>query len=123
MKKIKHCEGCGVKLQDENILNLGYTTNLNNDLCMRCFRLKNYGEYESISSSLVNYEKILQMVNRSRELVLYVVDIVNIPDDLGIIKNYLKNDIILVLNKRDLLPMSVKDEKIIDYIKRVIIFM
>ena len=119
LKKIKHCEGCGVKLQDENILNLGYTTNLNNDLCMRCFRLKNYGEYESISSNLVNYEKILSMVNRSRELVLYVVDIVNIPDDLGIIKKYLKNDIILVLNKRDLLPMSVKDEKIIDYIKRL----
>ena len=119
MKKIKHCEGCGVKLQDENILNLGYTTNLNNDLCMRCFRLKNYGEYESISSSLVDYEKILSMVNRSRELVLYVVDIVNIPENLSIIKNYLKNDIILVLNKRDLLPMSVKDEKIIDYIKKL----
>ena len=119
MKKIKHCEGCGVKLQDENILNLGYTTNLNNDLCMRCFRLKNYGEYESISSNLVDYEKILSMVNRSRELVLYVVDIVNIPEKLSIIKNYLKNDIILVLNKRDLLPMSVKDEKIIDYIKKL----
>ena len=119
MKKIKHCEGCGVKLQDENILNLGYTTNLNNDLCMRCFRLKNYGEYESIASNLVDYEKILSMVNRSRELVLYVVDIVNIPENLSIIKNYLKNDIILVLNKRDLLPMSVKDEKIIDYIKKL----
>ena len=119
MKKIKHCEGCGVKLQDENILNLGYTTNLNNDLCMRCFRLKNYGEYESVSSSLVNYEKILSIVNRSRELVLYVVDIVNIPNDLGIIKNYIKNDIILVLNKRDLLPMSIKDEKIIEYIKKL----
>ena len=119
MKKIKHCEGCGVKLQDENILNLGYTTNLNNDLCMRCFRLKNYGEYESIASNLVDYEKILSMVNRSRELVLYVVDIVNIPSDLSIIKNYLKNDIILVLNKRDLLPISIKDEKIIDYIKKL----
>ena len=119
MKKIKHCEGCGVKLQDENILNLGYTTNLNNDLCMRCFRLKNYGEYESIASNLVDYEKILSMVNRSRELVLYVVDIVNIPEKLSIIKNYLKNDIILVLNKRDLLPISIKDEKIIDYIKKL----
>ena len=119
LKRIKHCEGCGVKLQDENILNLGYTTNLNNDLCMRCFRLKNYGEYESISSNLVNYEKILSMVNRSRELVLYVVDIINIPNDLGIIKKYLKNDIILVLNKRDLLPISVKDDKIIDYIKKL----
>ena len=119
MRKIKHCEGCGVKLQDENILNIGYTTNLNNDLCMRCFRLRNYGEYESVSSNLVNYEKILSMVNRSRELVLYVVDVVNLPKDIGIIKKYLKNDIILVINKRDLLPWSVKDEKIIEYIKNL----
>jgi len=119
LRKIKHCEGCGVKLQDENILNIGYTTNLNNDLCMRCFRLRNYGEYESVSSNLVNYEKILSMVNRSRELVLYVVDVVNLPKDIGIIKKYLKNDIILVINKRDLLPWSVKDEKIIEYIKNL----
>ncbi len=57
------------------------------------------------------------MVNRSSELVLYVVDVVNLPKDIGIIKNYLKNDTILVINKRDLLPWSVKDDKIIDYIK------
>ena len=57
LKKIKHCLGCGVKLQDENILTIGYTTNLNNDLCMRCFRLRNYGEYESISSNCLNLQK------------------------------------------------------------------
>ena len=115
MKKNKHCLGCGIKLQNINILNLGYTANLENDLCMRCFRLKNYGVYESVSSSLVDYEKILSAVSRTRDLVLYVVDILNIPSDLKNIRNYLKNDIILVLNKRDLLPLSVKEEKIIDY--------
>lgn len=117
MKKIKHCQGCGVRLQDENILNIGYTVNIENDLCMRCFRLKNYGEYESVSSSLVNYEEILRSVNRTRDLVLYVVDILNIPYDLQEIKKLLKNDIILVLNKRDLLPLSVKEEKILEYFK------
>lgn len=117
MKKIKHCLGCGVRLQDINILKIGYTVNIDNDLCMRCFRLKNYGEYESVSSTLVNYEQILGNVNRSRELVLYVVDILNIPKDLKDIRNYLKNDIVLVLNKRDLIPLSVKDEKLIEYIK------
>lgn len=116
MKKSKHCLGCGVKLQDINILNIGYTVNLENDLCMRCFRLKNYGEYESVASNLVNYEQILGTVNRTRDLVLYVVDILNISEDLSHIRTFLKNDIILVLNKRDLLPLSVKDEKIINYI-------
>ncbi len=117
MRKIKTCLGCGVRLQDENILNIGYTANINNDLCMRCFRLKNYGEYESVANSLVNYESILSFVNRTHDLALYVVDILNINEDLLNIRKYVKNDIILVLNKRDLLPKSVKDEKILTYIK------
>ena len=119
MRKIKTCLGCGVRLQDENILNLGFTANLDNDLCMRCFRLKNYGEYESVSNSLVHYDSILSFVNRTHDLVLYVVDILNINEDLLHIREFIKNDIILVLNKRDLLPLSVRDEKIIDYIKNL----
>ncbi len=109
MNKVKHCSGCGVALQDENILKLGYTINMDNDLCMRCYRLQHYGEYESVSSSLVDYPNILEMVNNSHDLVLYVVDIINIPVDLNMINEYLTNDIVLVINKRDLLPISVKD--------------
>ena len=119
MKKNKTCLGCGVLLQDENILNIGFTANLSNDLCMRCFKLKNYGEYESIANSLVHYDNILSFVSRTRDLVLYVVDILNINEDLLYIRKYVKNDIILVLNKRDLLPLSVKDEKILEYIKNL----
>ena len=58
MSNVRYCSGCGVKLQDENILNIGYTTNINNELCMRCFRLQNYGEYESIASNLIDYDSI-----------------------------------------------------------------
>ena len=42
----RHCKGCGILLQDENILLPGYTTDLDNDVCQRCFRIKNYGEYQ-----------------------------------------------------------------------------
>lgn len=119
MRKSKTCLGCGVKLQDENILNLGFTANIENDLCMRCFRLKNYGEYESVANSLVHYDSILSFVNKTKDLVLYVVDLLNINEDLLYIRKYIKNDIILVLNKRDLLPLSVKDEKILEYIKKL----
>ena len=118
MKKNKYCIGCGIKLQDENILNIGFTTNLDNDLCMRCFRLKNYGEYESVSSSIIDYEKIINSINKTKDLVLYVADILNLPVDLYKIKSLTKNDCILVLNKRDLLPLSVKDEKLIEYLQK-----
>lgn len=118
MVKNKYCIGCGVRLQDENLLNIGFTTSLNNDLCMRCFRLKNYGEYESVSSTLIDYESIISGINKTKDLVLYVVDVLNIPKNLQDIKQLIKNDCLLVLNKRDLLPLSVKDEKIIDYLKK-----
>ena len=119
MKKYKNCIGCGVRLQDENVLKIGFTANISNDLCMRCFRLKNYGEYESISSTFVHYEEILNSINKTSSLVLYVVDILNISDSLGDIRKYVHNKMILVLNKRDLLPLSIKDDKIIDYIKEL----
>jgi len=38
----KRCQGCGVLLQDENILQEGYTTSMENDICQRCFRMKNF---------------------------------------------------------------------------------
>lgn len=117
MKKIKKCIGCGVKLQSDNILNLGYTPSLDNDYCMRCFKVKNYGIAESINSNSDDYLKILKSISKTKDLVLYVVDILNINDDLEKILNYLNNNVILVLNKRDSLPKSVKDEKIINYLK------
>ena len=46
MKKNKTCNGCGIKLQDENVALEGYTTSLENTICQRCFRMKNYGEYQ-----------------------------------------------------------------------------
>ena len=114
---IKHCSGCGVKMQDDNILGIGFTTNLDNDMCMRCFRLKNYGDYESVSSNVIDYESIFNGISNGNDLVLYVVDILNLPDNLLEIREKLDNDCILVLNKRDLLPLSVKDEKILDYLR------
>ena len=115
----KYCSGCGVKMQDDNILNIGFTTCLDNDMCMRCFRLKNYGDYESVSSNTIDYKGIFDSINKSDDLVLYVVDILNLPNNLKTIREQLKNDSILVLNKRDLLPLSVKNEKIIEYLKNL----
>ena len=115
----KFCSGCGVKMQDDNILELGFTTSLDNDMCMRCFRLKNYGDYESVSSNVINYSGIIDSINKSHDLVLYVVDILNLPNNLQEIRERLENECILVLNKRDLLPLSVKNEKIIDYLNNL----
>ncbi len=116
MRKFKKCLGCGVILQNDNILNIGYTPNLENDYCMRCFKVKNYGEVNNVTTSHEDYLNILRDVSKTKDLVLYIVDILNIRENLDDIKEYLNNDIVLVLNKRDILPKSVKDEKIISYL-------
>ena len=114
----KYCLGCGVRLQDNNILLEGYTNDISKDLCKRCFRLKHYGEYEMVTKSNDEYIEIIKNVGKTKSLVLYVVDLISIPQDLGKIKEYLKNNkIILVLNKKDMLPLSVTDKKIMEYIK------
>ena len=115
----KICLGCGVTLQDENITQAGFTTDINNDICQRCFRMKNYGEYQVVTKSNEEYIEILKSVDETKDLVLYIVDLLNVDKDLSLIRNYMHNKMILVLNKRDVLPKSVKDEKLINYFKNM----
>lgn len=107
------CTGCGVFLQDTNKEKLGYTTNLKNNLCERCFRIRNYNEYSKVLKDNEDYIKILKNINKN-DLVVLVVDLFNFCN-LNEISNYLKNDILLVLTKRDLIPRSCYNEKILNY--------
>ena len=112
------CLGCGATLQNKDINLVGYTNNLDNDLCCRCFRIKNYNEYKIVEADNSNYLKILEGVNETNDLVLLVIDIFDVPSKLKEIKNIIKNDLILVINKRDILPSSIYDENIINYFNK-----
>ena len=107
------CCGCGALI-------------INDGLCERCFRIKHYNEYKVVSKTNNEFIPILENINKTNDLVLLVVDLFNIGD-LSIIRKYLKNDILLVLTKRDLLPKSVSINKLdnydykIDYVDKIII--
>ena len=116
MSSEKKCLGCGVLLQDENILQEGYTTSIENDICQRCFRMKNYGEYQDVTKSNEEYIKILKGVAETKDLVLYITDLINLERNLEEVRNLIPNKMILVLNKKDALPRSVKEEKLIAYL-------
>ena len=116
MSNEKRCAGCGVLLQDENILQEGYTTNLENDLCQRCFRMKNYGEYQVVTKSNEEYIEILKSVGETKDLVLYITDLLNLEKNIEEIRTIIPNKMILVLNKMDVLPKSVKEEKLKKYL-------
>ena len=107
------CKGCGTLID-------------NNDLCERCFRIKHYNDYKVVYKTNNDFIPILENINKTNDLVLLVVDLFNIGD-LSFIRKYLKNDILLVLTKRDLLPKSVSLDKLysydykIDFIDKIII--
>ena len=117
MNNEKRCQGCGVLLQSENVLLEGYTTNLENDICQRCFRMKNYGEYQVVTKSNEEYLKILKSVSETKDLVLYITDLLNLQKNVEEIRSMFTNKMILILNKKDVFPKSVKEEKLIKYLE------
>ena len=99
----RKCMGCGNILKDDE---------LEHNICNRCFRLKHYGEYHVTNKDNSDYLKIINNID-SDDLVIYVTSLLNLT-----IMNLSKfKNVIVVLTKRDILPKSVKDNKIIDYVK------
>lgn len=117
---IKKCFGCGVTMQAVDKEKEGYVKSENFDtskLCERCFRIQNYGEYKVVAKSNEEFVQVLRRINDSKDLVVLVVDIFNLSKDLELFSHYLSNDIILVMTKRDLLPKSIRDEKLLSYMQ------
>ena len=106
------CIGCGSILQDTIENKDGYVLDINDKLCQRCFRIRYYNEYKNTIRDNNDYLKILDSINND-DLVVYVTSLLDIRlDYIDSFKN-----VIVVLTKRDILPKSVKDEKLIKYIK------
>jgi len=107
---IKKCIGCGLELQTEDKTKLGYTPDIKNVYCMRCFRLKNYGEKKE--SEFVNEEEIILKVNRSKGVIFFLIDYLNLNKyTLNIFKS-LNLPKVLVISKADTLRRDMKFNKI-----------
>ena len=107
------CLGCGIKLQNESKDKLGYTLSLENNICERCFKLKNYGKYTNVSLNNTDYLNVLNSIKKD-DLVVYTTDILSLS--INLIETFER--VLLVITKRDILPKSIKDEKIVKYIKK-----
>lgn len=110
------CSGCGVILQTNDSKELGFASLKEHSLCERCFRVKHYSEYQKVVKDDKDIMSILQSINKTDDLVVLVVDLMDIPSDLSVINQYLTNDTILVLTKRDLLPKSLFEDKLLEYV-------
>ena len=118
-----YCIGCGAEIQSENQNKQGYlpksvvekSMEENNLVCKRCFRLKNYNEVSDVELGAEDFYKLIKTLSKKDGLIVKVVDIFDfsgswIEDVIDIVGN--NKDIVLVANKLDLLPKSVKQNKI-----------
>ena len=105
------CIGCGIELQDKDVSLDGYVSSNDYRLCERCFRIKNYGQNKIVISSNDDYLKIMGKIT-DNDLVVYVSSLLTL--NLDYVKRF--KNVILVLTKRDILPKSVKNEKIVNYV-------
>ena len=106
------CIGCGAILQDKDATLEGYTKNLDNDLCERCFNIKHYNKYLKVQNK--DYSQIIKDIDSKGDLILLVTDFLNL---YGLDELKLKSPVILVLTKSDLLPRSINKEHLLSNIK------
>lgn len=118
------CIGCGVTIQTEDPNKLGYAppSSLEKDeiVCQRCFRLKNYNEIQPVELTDDDFLRILNGLGAQQGLIVKIVDIFDVTGSWlpGIHRFVGNNPVVLVANKSDILPRSVKKNKVINWLRR-----
>lgn len=126
MERIK-CIGCGSTIQSDDIKSPGYVpqskleTTTEDIVCRRCFRLKNYNEVTPLSITKDDYFNIISQIGNENALIVKIIDIFDIEGSLipQISKLTNHNDLVVIANKVDLLPKSVKENKLLHHLKRI----
>lgn len=120
MKKNINCSGCGFELQTMNQNELGFIPKISENeekihYCKRCYGMIFRNEAPEIFLDDQNYWDLFKSIVKEKNTYVLIIDLFNIEGTIipKMIEELKNEKIILVLNKRDLLPKLVSDEKII----------
>ena len=121
------CIGCGAAIQTDDLKKPGYVDkkvleNLNGSfICKRCFLLKHYNKTMEVEMNDDFYLKTLSEIGKTDSLICNIIDIFDFSGTFmsNIKRLTLQEDIIIVANKRDLLPKSIKDEHLVKFIRHM----
>lgn len=122
MSKIKlTCFGCGCELQNTDPSTTGYTPKpLDGSivLCQRCYRLQHYGENQDDVLIKPNYKEIFSIAMKKKSLIVYVVDLFALESSIirDLFPFIIDCPILVIANKRDILPKSVNDNKLREFV-------
>ena len=124
--RVKRCYGCGAILQCQDPNETGYVPpeKFNSDdetLCERCYKLRHYSQYRESKDINIDYVTILDDAKEEDSLAVYVFNAFSLNGSLleGIAQ-YLPKNVLVVINKRDLLPKSYSDEYLINQTKALL---
>lgn len=127
MEEELFCIGCGAKIQTTQPDELGYTPQsaLEKGLesgelyCQRCFRLRHYNEIQDVQLTDDDFLRLLNELGRKDALIVNVVDIFDFNGSLipGLHRFIGDNPVLLVGNKVDILPKSLKKGRLIQWMK------
>ncbi|SEI37832.1 ribosome biogenesis GTPase YqeH [Sharpea azabuensis] len=120
----KRCYGCGAVIQSTDPKKIGYVPQSANQgehvLCQRCFKLQHYHQQFDASLSAEDFLKMISVIGDKNCLVVYIVDIFDYDGSAipGLMRHIGYNDVLLLANKRDILPKSLKDHHIEMWLRR-----
>ena len=126
--EVIYCIGCGAQLQSQDPNQPGYLPQSalegrsEDDLyCKRCFRLRHYNELADVQVTSDDFLNMLGEISQEEALVVNVVDILDVNGSFvpGIGRLTGNNPLIIVGNKFDLLPKSLKRGKLRQWLEEV----
>ncbi len=114
----KKCSGCGSVLQCTDPMRVGYIPRekKDNGVCVRCYKIRHYNQADLVSIPRGN-DEVLEVVNKSLDFVVFMVDFININEDVINTYKKIKNDKLLVISKSDIIPKSIKRSTIINWLE------
>lgn len=118
------CSGCGVTLQSESKNKPGYvpTAALQKQppICQRCYRMKHYNEASTITVNEDDFLKLLGGIAHTDSLVVHIVDLFDFEGSViaGLQRFIGNNEVLLVVNKIDLLPRVTNWNRLRNWVQR-----
>ena len=117
----KKCVGCGSILQFDNVNDIGYIPKNkyeNSSYCQRCYKIKYYNQKTVTRLENVN-EMVLKKVNKKPVFVYFLIDFLNISQEVIDIYNKIDTDKCFVISKVDTIPTNIKNEKVIKKLREI----
>lgn len=124
MNQQYHCHGCGIQIQTDHPEQLGYAPcqalEKEKVICQRCFRLKHYNEFSSLTVQHQDFLRNLNDIEDRDALIVHILDIFDFDGSLipGLSRIVGNHPVLLVVNKLDLLPNGISVGKLNNWVRR-----